>query len=153
LKTVSKNQNNEFLAFRTCKVYGPGDSSHAYGPTAFLEAIVAGERVTLFGDGEELRDHLLISDLVDIVKVMSLGDHNGVFNLASGESRSFNDIVNLARNISGYDFEIISRKRTKPKVDQKINIAKLHTVLSGLQMTSLAEGMEFFFNHLKNQQN
>ena len=51
--------------------------------------------ITLFGDGEELRDHIYISDIISILLECIKKKKIGIFNLASGEVNSFYDIAKI----------------------------------------------------------
>src|SRR5271157_697727 len=47
---------------RFTAVYGPGDTHNSYGPNRFVRQAVTERRIPLFGEGEELRDHLYVDD-------------------------------------------------------------------------------------------
>jgi len=149
LRLVADRQGIPLLIFRPCKIYGPGDPSGAYGPAAFMQAALDGDSPTLYGDGSELRDHLLIDDLVDAALPLSLGEAVGVFNLASGESHSFAEMLSMVRHVVGRNVQVVRQERTRPLIDQKIAIGKLCSALPQWRPTPLAEGLRLLYRSLK----
>lgn len=141
LKLTARKIGIPLLIFRPCKLYGPKDPSNAYGPTGFIESILRDGDVRIYGDGRELRDHLYIDDLVKITCKTALGGHTGTYNLASGKSASFQNILGLLRKISGKDFRVVTMKRSKPKVDQRVDMTKLLSQIPGFDFTPLELGL------------
>ena len=133
------------VILRPCKIYGPGDSSGSYGPAVFIESILKGQKVALYGKGGELRALLYIEDLVRIVLALALGEASGVYNLVSGESHSFMDILSKFGRISGKEFEIAHMARTRPRVDQGFDASKLMAAMPGFKFTPLSEGLRQTF--------
>jgi UDP-glucose 4-epimerase len=141
LRQAAKERDIPLVVFRPCKVYGPGDPSHEYGPVGFTKSILQEGKVYLFGDGTELRDHLFINDLVQITLRFTFGDHCGTYNLATGRSHSFQEIIAILREVAQKDFEVIYMDRTKPKIDQKISLVKLLDILPSFRFTELEQGL------------
>lgn len=141
LRQVTEPAGIPLVVFRPCKVYGPGDTSQEYGPARFISSILSGEAIRLFGDGSELRDCLFIRDLVAIISQLAFGNHHGTYNLASGCSHSFQEIISLLRKVTHQNFEVVNLERNRPKIDQKINPAKLLAALPGFKFTDLEDGL------------
>jgi UDP-glucose 4-epimerase len=82
--------------------YGPGQMvGRNFGAiSTFAAHVVAGEPITIFGDGSIIRDYVYIDDLVEAV-VAAGSQHGGptVMNVSSGIGRSLNDIVAVLRRI------------------------------------------------------
>ena len=103
---------------RPSNIYGPGQTKrNGFGiiPTAF-EKLVHNQPVTVWGDGEAIRDYLYIDDfsslcLKVIEKQMDTGTH--VLNAASGEGVNLNQLLDLIEKISSKPFDrIYERGRT-----------------------------------------
>lgn len=142
IRQVAEKAGIPLVVFRPCKVYGPGDTSYAYGPVGFTESVLREGRVRLFGDGAELRDHLFIRDLVQITIQFTFGDQCGTYNLATGQSHSFQEIIAYLRQVTQRQLDIIHVNRgDTPKVDQKINPAKLLSALPCFRFTELEQGL------------
>jgi UDP-glucose 4-epimerase len=129
------------VVFRLCRLYGPGDTQATYGPSAFVRWILEEGAVTLFGDGKELRDHVWVGDLVPLVRAAAGGQVTGVVNLASGESRTYQEMVDSLRAIATRPFGVRSRERTRPRIDQAFDITRLRTVFPDVVLTGLEHGL------------
>jgi ADP-L-glycero-D-manno-heptose 6-epimerase len=51
-----------------------------------------------YDDGEQRRDFVYVKDTVDIKLWFMKNNHSGIFNVATGKSRSFNDVANSVIN-------------------------------------------------------
>lgn len=87
------------VTLRMFSVYGPGE--RAKGPYAnmvsqFLWEMREGKRPVIYGDGTQTRDFVHVSDAVNAF-ILAMGSRPGcdVFNVGTGRSYSFNDIVSL----------------------------------------------------------
>jgi nucleoside-diphosphate-sugar epimerase len=78
---------------RPTLIYGRGDPHNGYGPNRFVRQARLGESITLFGAGEERRDHVLIDDVADIIARIVRHRSAGVLNIATGEVWSFAEIA------------------------------------------------------------
>ncbi len=99
------------------------------------------------GDGTELRDHQFIRDLVEITIQFTFGNQRGTYNLATGHSYSFQDIINRLRKIAQRDFDVTHMDRDRPKVDQRINPAKLLNSLNDFHFTDLETGLSETYSY------
>jgi UDP-glucose 4-epimerase len=61
----------------------------------FADDIAAGESPVLYGDGTQTRDFTHVSDVVDATVLAAEHELDGVYNVGTGESHSFNAIVEL----------------------------------------------------------
>lgn len=141
IRQVGEQTGTPVVVLRSCKVYGPGDLSRSYGPVGFIESILREGKVRLFGDGEELRDHLFIRDLVQIIARLACGDQCGTYNLATGHSHSFREIIAFLHTITQREFEVVQVERNRAKVDQRVNPSKLLNALPNVRFTDLEEGL------------
>lgn len=140
VRQAAEKNDIPLVVLRPCMVYGPGDTSSAYGPTRFIKSILREGKVSLFGDGTELRDYLFIRDLVQITILFAFDNQCGTYNLATGHSRSFQEIIAYLRQITQQDFEVIYVDRDRPKVDQRINPVKLLNILPNFRFTEFKQG-------------
>jgi len=81
---------------RPTLIYGPGDPHNGYGPNRFMRLAHQGEEIVLFGEGEELRDHIFIEDVADIVRRCVVHRATGVANAVTGIVTSFKAIADMA---------------------------------------------------------
>jgi UDP-glucose 4-epimerase len=85
------------LAFiRPTLIFGADDPHNGYGPNRFMRLAKASREITLFGEGEERRDHIFIDDVAEIVARVVLHRATGVLNAATGMLSSFREIAEMA---------------------------------------------------------
>jgi UDP-glucose 4-epimerase len=82
-----------YAILRPTLIYGTRDPHNGYGPNQFRRKAERGEDIVLFGNGEELRDHILIDDVADICARTVYRRSDGVLNVATGAVASFHDIA------------------------------------------------------------
>ena len=93
----SNTECNNLAILRLCAVYGEGDTHNGYGPNRFLNQIRNSETIKVFGEGLNIRDHIHIKDVVELVIRCLKIDFSGTLNLASGKSYSFMDVAEKCR--------------------------------------------------------
>ncbi|MEA1908170.1 MAG: GDP-mannose 4,6-dehydratase [Euryarchaeota archaeon] len=96
------------IGLRFFSVYGPNE--HAKGIYAnivsqFLWEMQDGKTPVIYGDGEQTRDFVFVKDVVQAGMLAMKKDVFGVFNVGTGMSHSFNDIVRLLNNELGTEIE------------------------------------------------
>ena len=125
------------LILRPTLIYGPADPHNGYGPNRFVRAARTGSEVVLFGDGEEMRDHVHISD-VAYHAARAIESQLGVINIASGELRSFYELAAKAVALSGGKSKIFKQPRQGPMPHggyRAFDISRLRSVLEFRSMT------------------
>jgi len=90
----------ETVALRYFNVFGPNQdpaSEYAAVIPKFIAAVAAGERPTIFGDGEQSRDFTYIANVVDAnLRAAAVPEASGrVFNIASGRAITVNRMLAL----------------------------------------------------------
>lgn len=80
---------------RPCAIYGPQDTHFSYGPNRFVRDAREKGEVTLFGGGEEQRDHIHVDDVAAIIHAVAQQRLAGVFNAVTGRAISFAHIASL----------------------------------------------------------
>ncbi|MFC7166148.1 NAD-dependent epimerase/dehydratase family protein [Halospeciosus flavus] len=71
----------------------------------FAEQIAEGESPVLWGDGTQTRDFTHVDDIVRGLELAADHELDGVYNLGTGESYSFNEMVELINEELGTDVE------------------------------------------------
>ncbi len=80
---------------RPSLLYGLDDPHNGYGPNSFRRLAAKGEDITLFGEGEERRDHVLIDDVAEIIRLVVLHKSQGALTVATGEVISFKELAEM----------------------------------------------------------
>jgi UDP-glucose 4-epimerase len=141
LQSVADSCGFPLLIVRPTGIYGPGDTHNSYGPNRFIRGVVGDGSVRLFGAGEETRDHLYIDDLIEILVALAASDLAGVFNAATGHSRTFASIVESLRKMAGRPIEQVNLPRQGAITHRQFNISRLADALPGLAFTPFEEGL------------
>ena len=71
------------------------DPHNGYGPNRFRRLAAKGEAITLFGEGEEKRDHVHIDDVAALVSATLHQRSTGTLNIATGKSTSFREVAEM----------------------------------------------------------
>ena len=86
----------EVVAFRYFNVYGPNQIFDAYGNVIpiFVFKLLRGESIDVYGDGEQTRDFINVSDVVkaNVLAGVSIGK-TGAYNLGSGTQITINQLI------------------------------------------------------------
>ncbi|HYB95889.1 MAG TPA: NAD-dependent epimerase/dehydratase family protein [Vicinamibacterales bacterium] len=85
-----------FTALRFFNTFGPGQTYTPYVGvlTIFVTRLLRGETITIFGDGEQQRDFVHVSDIVAGI-TGATGRSTGTFNLGTGRGTSLNELAAL----------------------------------------------------------
>jgi UDP-glucose 4-epimerase len=101
---------------RPTLVYGVNDPHNGYGPNSFKRLGINNKDIILFGEGEELRDHVYVEDIAELVRLVILYKSTGIVNAVSGEAVSFRKLAELITkkcNSTG-DIKTTARKGPMP---------------------------------------
>jgi len=140
-------------AVRYFNVYGPKQdtSEYANAISIFLSRIKDGKPLTIFGDGEQTRDFVFIEDVVtaNILAATQPAAVGEIFNIATGQATSINQITDILRQISGRESQIIYADPRAGEVrDSRASIEKARKLLDFCPQTNLKEGLLLTWNEL-----
>jgi UDP-glucose 4-epimerase len=71
----------------------------------FAESIGAGERPVVYGDGSQTRDFTHVDDVVQAFVLAAEQQLSGTYNVGTGESYSFNEVIAMVNEVLGVDVE------------------------------------------------
>ena len=106
----TKTGKLQTACLRYFNVFGPRQdpkSAYAAAVPIFTAKAVAGEPLTIYGDGEQTRDFIYVKDIVAANVFMAMNDFTGVYNIAYGKRITINDLVKLIKNVTNSDSEIV----------------------------------------------
>ncbi len=147
----SRIGDTKYTVIRHSNIYGPYDKfdlekSHVFGAT-ITKVMTAkdGSKIVVWGAGDEERDLLYISDLVNFV-ALAIDKQESKFelyNVGYGSSVSVNDLVKKIIASSGKDIRI-EHDLSKPSIKTKLclDIAKAKNSLGWFPKISLDEGIQ-----------
>ena len=110
-KYIDNHVQASILTVRPTLIYGYDDPHNGYGPNSFFRKIINNENVKLFGKGEELRDHIYIDDVINIIYKLIDNSSIGKFNLVTGKIVSFKEIAVVIKNVLDKKVDIIETER------------------------------------------
>lgn len=129
---------------RPTLIYGAGDPHNGYGPNQFRRKANKGEAITLFGEGEERRDHVAVEDVGEIAAQVLAHRSTGSLDVASGTVTSFRAVAELAVRLSGKSVAVSGSSRRGPMPHngyRPFDIAATGRAFPAFRYTSLADGM------------
>jgi GDP-L-fucose synthase len=116
----------KYTVIRHSNIYGPYDKfdlerSHVFGATMTKVMTARGDKIAVWGSGEEERDLLFVSDLVDFVELAmdKQTPKFGLYNVGYGSSISISNLVKKIITHSGRDIKV-EHDLSKPTIKTKL---------------------------------
>lgn len=136
------------LSLRMFNVYGPRSrTSGAYGAVfgVFLAQKIAEKPFTIVGDGNQTRDFVFVSDVVEAYILSAKSNLNGeIFNVGSGKNQSINKLANLL----GGGGKIYIPKRPGEPDRTLADITQIKKKLNWHPKISLEEGAKIMLDNI-----
>lgn len=129
---------------RPSLLYGPGDTHNGYGPNRFVRLAASGKDITLFGEGEEQRDHVFIADVARLVELTLFHRSSGTLNLATGRSWSFREVAERAVAAVGRVVSVTGTPRANPITHRHFDITATIAAFPRFAYTRLEDGLAQF---------
>ncbi len=107
LRMAGREWGLEWIALRFANVYGPRQDPHGEAGVVaiFTNKLLAGERPTIFDDGELTRDYIYVEDVaranVAALQADLKGHADPIFNISTGRGTSTNRIFAAVRGALG----------------------------------------------------
>jgi len=135
---------------RLTMVYGSDDTHNSYGPNRFWRMTKKNGTITLFGDGEETRDHIYIEDVAKLAALCILHKSVGTLNVATGTSHSFKQVAQSVATLFDPPAKVLGSARANPITHRSYDTTQLIMAYPGFKFTALKEGIKAF--HLNERQ-
>lgn len=139
----------ETVCLRYFNVFGPRQDPDSYYSAVipkFIKSMLKGEAPTIYGDGEQSRDFTYIDNAVEanILASISLkAGHGEVVNIACGERRSLNQLVDSINSILLKDIKPIYGDARKGDVKHSLADIELAKELLGYEVkVTFEEGLK-----------
>lgn len=126
---------------RFSSVYGPRRTE---GPiNLFLRASLEGKPITVFGSGEHTRDYVFIDDVIEgLILVMEQGKLGQIYNIASGEEHSVNEIAEIINGLTGAKIVHVPDKMGRFDIPRNYFSIKRARALGYRSKITLKKGIE-----------
>lgn len=129
-----------YVILRPTVLYGPGDTHGSYGPNRFFRTATHGT-ITLFGEGEELRDFVFVEDAARLIDRVVRKRATGVLNVATGRAVSFATVASLVAAAVPTAVRITTEPRAVPVVHREFDVSETARAFPDFRYTSLEDGI------------
>jgi UDP-glucose 4-epimerase len=126
---------------RPTLIYGAKDPHNGYGPNRFRRLAEKGEAITLFGEGEEKRDHVNVEDVATVASAALHHRSKGTLNIATGRSVPFRQVAEIAVAVSGRQVEIRGTPRQNPITHRHFDITDCLKAFPEFHYLPLEDGL------------
>jgi nucleoside-diphosphate-sugar epimerase len=126
---------------RPTLIYGAKDPHNGYGPNRFRRLAAKGEAITLFGDGEEKRDHVHVDDVAALASAVLHYRSKGLLNIATGRSASFWEVAEMVVALSPRSVEIRGTPRQNPITHRHFDITDCLKAFPEFHYIPLRDGL------------
>lgn len=117
------------------------DTHNSYGPNRMRRQAAETNTITLFGNGEEQRDHISIFNVVELIRLVLLHKSTGVLNLASGQSISYCDLAQKITASFDHPIQILNTPRAHPIIHRHFDVTAIYKAFPSFCLQSLDEGL------------
>jgi UDP-glucose 4-epimerase len=148
IHTIGQLWGIETVALRIFNAYGPNQSlplSHAPVIPRFLQQILTGGSVVVFGDGSQTRDFVYVDDVVEalVSAATAKGVNREVINIGSGVETSLNELVATIGQVTGRRANLLYNSGKAGGVPRLVaDISRAHLLLGFRPFVNLGEGLE-----------
>jgi nucleoside-diphosphate-sugar epimerase len=129
------------VILRYFSVYGPRQRPDM-GYHKFIKAMQRNEKLTVYGDGEQIRNNTYVSDCVAATEAAAEAVPGAVYNVGGGEAVSVWDVLGRLEKLSGRKAKV-RREPARPgdQRNTRANTSKITAHLDWRPATSLDEGL------------
>ena len=109
----------------------------------FIDQALAGEPLSIHGDGSQTRSLCFVDDLVEGLWLLLVSDHVGPVNLGNSDEVTIHELAGLIREVAGSSSELVFADR--PVDDPEVrcpDISLAGEILGWKPTVSLTEGLE-----------
>jgi UDP-glucose 4-epimerase len=139
MENITVQSEINYIILRLFNVYGNGQTSGVIAN--FRKNILENTPLTIFGDGKAIRDFIHIDDVVDRI-IRSMKSTSGIYNIATGNGTSINDLAKLLIQLSEKNSKIIYKSARTGEITYSVgNITKSQKELSFYPKISLNDGL------------
>ena len=138
-----RNYRVPVISLRYFTVYGPRQRPDM-AIHRFVQAVLSGQQITVYGGGEQTRDFTYVDDVVEATLLAANGDLVGeAINIGGGDRISVNELIKKIEKITGEKAKLEYVEGQKGDVkDTLADISKAREVLNWQPSVIIQEGLE-----------
>lgn len=140
---------------RFFNVYGPRPGPVPTYPgviSIFVNLILSGNALTIFGDGEQTRDFIYVGDVVRFLRasMTNINRTPAVFNVCTGESVTVNQLAKIVLTIFAQQGQVVRRSSRKWDIRGSVGDPSYAKKMLGVTAKqSLTSGLRILIEHSK----
>ena len=143
----------DYVILRLSNPFGPRQNPALMlgAISVFANRALAGETITIWGDGSVVRDFIDVRDVASAAMAAALGDAaNITLNIGSGSGTSVNDIVAAIESVLGHDIAVERTEARSLDVPVSVlDISRAVEILDWQPTISLADGIRDYIAWLE----
>lgn len=152
-KILAQDPTCPIIGLRYFNVYGEREFYKGKTASMILQLglqALTHKKVRLFKNGEQKRDFVYIKDVIQANVKAIESTQSGIYNVGSGEARSFNDIIAcLKAGLGEFEVEYIENPYSFFQTHTEADIASTKEALSYVPRFDLEEGIKLYLNEIK----
>lgn len=140
---LNESFGEHVLHVRPTLIFGPNDPHGGYGPNKFMRDAITKGSISLYGRGEEIRDHIFVDDVGEIVAMAGIKEVTGVLNATTGKELTFMQIAEtIAKQVTDATIQFIPRNGALPHLGMRtFSNKRLRELMPEFKFISLEEGL------------
>jgi UDP-glucose 4-epimerase len=134
----------KYTVLRYGNVYGPRQDPYGEAGVIaiFIGKMLKGERPTIFGDGEQLRDYVYVGDVVEANVLAASKGENEEYNVGTGVGTSVNELFSNLKELMKFDQEVVyAPPRTGELFKVYLNVTKIEREWGWKARVGIKEGL------------
>lgn len=150
---LQKDPGYPIIGLRYFNVYGDRELYKGKTASMILQLTLQAlehKKVRLFKNGEQKRDFVFIKDVIQANVKAIESPKSGIYNVGSGEARSFNDIIEcLKKGLGDFEVEYIDNPYSFFQKHTEADITSAKEFLSYVPRFSLEEGIQAYIPRIQ----
>ena len=154
IKLMLQEKNMSYSILNLANVYGPRQDPHGEAGvmSIFTGRILNNEIPIVYGDGNQTRDYIFVTDVVNALIKSSEMDDNLFLNIGTSKETSVNELVSIIRSITSWEGEPDYKPQREGELLRSVlNNEKAKKSLNWEPEYNLNRGIEELVNWFKNE--
>jgi nucleoside-diphosphate-sugar epimerase len=106
IHSYAKEMELDYVILRYFSIFGPGQRPDM-GYSIFIERMLAGKEVSIYGDGTQIRSNTYIADCIKgTILAIERGQSGETYNISGGEEISVNEVISRLSEYTGANSKI-----------------------------------------------
>ena len=154
IKLMLQEKNMSYSILNLANVYGPRQDPHGEAGvmSIFTGKMLNNETPIVYGDGNQTRDYIFVTDVVSALIKSSETDDNLFLNIGTSKETSVNELVSIIRSITSWEGEPDYKPQREGELLRSVlNNEKAKKSLNWEPEYNLNRGIEELVNWFKNE--